>query len=124
MSSVGKIRTLQFALFAGMPVMFGAVYYINQGRGESIFNIFCSFTKLSFSLYWWILKFISAGPLRLPYCKESVELLKGYRPAMDKLGDPLTVEKIDVKDPFNVTDTNSLQVNNNWRVLKVYWMID
>jgi len=35
MSSVGKIRALQFALFAGMPIMFGAVYYVNQGRGES-----------------------------------------------------------------------------------------
>jgi len=30
-----KLRVLKFALLAGMPVMFGAVYYVNQGRDES-----------------------------------------------------------------------------------------
>ncbi len=32
---------------------------------------------------------------------------------MDKLGDPLTLGKIDNKDPFNTTDKNSLQVNDS-----------
>lgn len=37
MSSGAKVKILQFALFAGMPLMFGGVYYLNIGRGTSKF---------------------------------------------------------------------------------------
>ncbi len=62
-----------------------------------------------------IFKFLSAGPLKLSYCKESIELLKGYRPAMEKLGSPLKLGKIDDKDPFNITGTDSIQVYSKLR---------
>ena len=53
---------------------------------------------------------ILASALRISHCADSVELLKGYKPAMEKLGEPLTIEKIDEKDAFNKTESNQLQV--------------
>jgi hypothetical protein len=45
--------------------------------------------------------------------KESIEVLKGYQPAIEKLGWPVEAQSIDKKDPFNKIDLNNVQVGND-----------
>ena len=61
----------------------------------------------------------------LPYCTEALGVLKGYRPAMDKLGPPVTITKVHT-DPdgyYNVTDQSArfkMDVKGERRVGLVY----
>ncbi|CAF0793252.1 unnamed protein product [Brachionus calyciflorus] len=70
------------------------------------------------------------------YFKEAVELIKGYTPAMEKLGQPVRIKKIDISDDFNYQDLEKAKVkiplqgqrcaaevfayatkdNNNWKL--------
>lgn len=44
------------------------------------------------------------------YYKEAIELIKGYKPAMEKLGEPVFAKKIDLSDAFNYQDDKEARV--------------
>ena len=46
------------------------------------------------------------------YYVKSIELLKGYKPAMDRLGEPIVAKLIDVSDEFNYQDLEIARVNH------------
>lgn len=45
------------------------------------------------------------------YYKEAVELIKGYKPMIDRLGEPVAIRKIDVSDGFNYQDLEKAKVS-------------
>ena len=55
---------------------------------------------------------ILATILKTSFHQESVDLLKGYKKAIDVIGEPISVKSIDKTDPFNITDKNLTQVFN------------
>jgi hypothetical protein len=55
---------------------------------------------------------LTGSVLRTPHYKESIELLKGYKSAMDILGTPITPGKINKKDQFNQFNTNDLKATD------------
>ena len=46
----------------------------------------------------------------MTYIADSLDLLKGYQPAVDVLGLPIKANKIDSKDPFNQIEMKKVQV--------------
>jgi hypothetical protein len=48
------------------------------------------------------------------YYINSVELLKGYRPAMDKLGEPIKIESLEEKDEFNLIEDKAAKVRSDF----------
>jgi hypothetical protein len=44
------------------------------------------------------------------YYKEAVELIKGYKPAMEKLGEPVVIQRVDLSDSFNYSDLEKAKV--------------
>jgi hypothetical protein len=41
---------------------------------------------------------------------ESLHLLKGYRPAVETLGEPIEIDSISEDDPFNIKEDKNIQV--------------
>ena len=44
------------------------------------------------------------------YHMESLHLLKGYRPAVEILGEPIEIDSISEDDPFNIKEDKNIQV--------------
>jgi hypothetical protein len=65
-----------------------------------LFNFFYSF-KETFS--------------KQPYYSEAIELIKEYKPIVEKLGDPIHCSAIDISDSFNYQDETEARVNNQLR---------
>lgn len=42
--------------------------------------------------------------------KKSVNLLQGYQPVVDLLGDPITADTVELNDPYTQVDDFSAQV--------------
>lgn len=45
-----------------------------------------------------------------PYYSDAINLIKGYKPAMEKLGPPIEVKKIDLTDHFNYQDNEKARL--------------
>jgi hypothetical protein len=45
-----------------------------------------------------------------PYYKEALELIKGYKPISEKLGEPVYAKRVDLSDPFNYHDEKTARV--------------
>ena len=45
------------------------------------------------------------------YYQEALKLTKGYRPIMEKLGEPVKFKPIDISDEFNYQDEKIARVN-------------
>ena len=45
-----------------------------------------------------------------PYFKEALELVKGYKPITEKLGEPIYANRLDLSDPFNYHDGKTARV--------------
>jgi hypothetical protein len=43
---------------------------------------------------------------------ESLDLLKGYKPAVEALGEPIEIDSISDEDPFNIKEDKNIQVTN------------
>jgi hypothetical protein len=77
---------LKVSIFAAPVLIFGATYYAAGGSDKN--------EKYS----------------RQSYYKESLLLLKGYKPAMDKLGEPIKAGAIRDEDEFNQIKENNVQI--------------
>lgn len=45
-----------------------------------------------------------------PYYESGIDLLKGYKPALEKLGEPIEFKKIEITDEFNYHDETTARV--------------
>ena len=77
---------LKLTIFAAPVFIFGATYYATNGPDKN------------------------EKYLRHSYYKESLSLLKGYKPAMDKLGEPIKAGAIRDEDEFNQMKDNCVQI--------------
>jgi hypothetical protein len=46
----------------------------------------------------------------MPFCNQTIDLLNGYKPAVDKLGENIKLSKIKEDDEYNFMDNKNAKV--------------
>lgn len=77
----------KFALFAAPALFFGVTYYVSAKESSN-----------------------NSKHSRHSYYQEAMHLLKGYKPALDNLGEPIKTKTINENDPFNSFKENTIRM--------------
>jgi hypothetical protein len=54
----------------------------------------------------------------MPFCNQTIDLLNGYKPAVEKLGEPIKLTKTNEEDEYNFMDSKNAKVS----IIMLYFM--